>query len=115
MENSEKAEPFTPLTDTELLDELFRHSNEVPIILFKHSLTCPVSSAAYKEMQQMKRTVALIVMQNSRDVSTETERRTGVMHESPQVIIVRNGAAAWNASHWAIKSDAVEAAFREMV
>jgi bacillithiol system protein YtxJ len=51
-------------------------------------------------------------MQRSRDVSVETEKRTGIRHESPQVIIVRNGAAVWNASHWAIKSDAVEDAFR---
>ena len=31
-------------------------------------------------------------------------------HESPQVIILRNGVAVWNASHWKIKADAVKSA-----
>jgi bacillithiol system protein YtxJ len=62
-------------------------------------------------MERMTRDVALIVVQQSRDVSGEVEKRTGVRHETPQIIIVRNGEAVWDASHWAIKSDAVESAF----
>lgn len=110
--NADPSEPFVSLTTATDLDDLFQRSQEGPIILFKHSLTCPVSSSAYQEMRQLSREVAIIVLQSSRDVSLETERRTGVRHESPQVIIVRDGAAVWNASHWAIKTDTVESAFR---
>ena len=114
-EISELPEPFVPLTSADALDDLFRRSNDEPVIVFKHSSTCPISSAAYREMRQLSRDVAIIVLQNYRDISIETERRTGVRHESPQVIIVRNGAAVWNASNWNIKSDAVESAFRVIV
>ena len=111
--NAERSEPFVPLSSTDALDELFVRSNDKPIILFKHSLTCPISSAAYQEMARLKREVSLLIIQNSRDVSAEVERRTGIRHESPQLIIVRNGAAVWNESHWTISADAVERAAHE--
>lgn len=109
-ESAEKSEPFVTLTGTDSLDELFNHSSDRPVILFKHSLTCPISSAAYQEMERLTHEVSLVVMQHSRDISDEIERRTGIRHESPQVIIVRNGAAVWNASHWSINTKEVERA-----
>lgn len=109
-ESAEKSEPFVTLTGTDSLEELFKLSNDRPVILFKHSLTCPISSAAYQEMERLTHEVSLIVMQRSRDTSDEIERRTGIRHESPQVIIVRNGAAVWNASHGSITAKAVERA-----
>ena len=112
-ENAARSEPFAPLTSVDSLDELFLRSNERPVVLFKHSLTCPISSAAYQEMQRLTREVSLVVMQHSPDTSVEIGRRTGVRHESPQVIIIRNGTAVWDASHWSITADAVERAVQE--
>jgi bacillithiol system protein YtxJ len=112
-EYAEKSEPFIPLTSADSLDELFKRSNDTPVILFKHSLTCSISSTAYQEMKKLTSEVSLIVMQNSRDISIELEKRTGIRHESPQVIIVRKGTAVWNASHWAITAEAVERAVNE--
>lgn len=112
-EFAERSDPFIPLTSADSLDELFTRSNDRPVILFKHSLTCSISSTVYEEMQRLKHEVSLIVIQNSRDISLEIEKRTGIRHESPQVIIVRNGTAVWNASHWAIKTATVEHAVLE--
>lgn len=112
-ESAEKTEPFITLTGTDSLNEVFKRSNDTPVILFKHSLTCPISSAAYQEMQRLTHDVWLIVLQRSRDTSDEIERRTGIRHESPQVIIVRNGAAVWNASHWSITAKEVELAINK--
>lgn len=108
----EKA-PFESLENTNALEELFRLSHDHPVILFKHSLTCPISSAAYNQMSQLTEDVALVVVQRAREVSNEVETRTGIRHESPQAIILRNGQAVWNASHWRVTSDAVEQAMRE--
>ena len=52
----------------------------------------------------------MIVVQKSRDISEEVSSRTGVRHESPQVILVRNGATLWTASHWKITAEAVRTA-----
>ncbi|MDQ3821320.1 MAG: bacillithiol system redox-active protein YtxJ [Acidobacteriota bacterium] len=88
-------------------------SNKEPVILFKHSTTCPISANAYKQMSRVKGDVSLVVVQRARDVSNEIESRTGVRHESPQVVLLRNGEAVWTASHFDITSDAVERAVKE--
>ncbi len=57
--------------------------------------------------------IGLIVIQTSRDVSSEVERVTGVSHESPQVIVIRDGEVVWTASHWNVNAEAVERAIHE--
>lgn len=101
---------FNSINSKELLDAVFLGSFDVPKILFKHSLTCAISSIAYQEMKRLAHEVSIIVIQESRDTSREVEMRTGIRHESPQVIIVRNGAAVWNASHGSITASEVERA-----
>jgi bacillithiol system protein YtxJ len=104
---------FTQITDTEALEQLLTRSHAAPVVLFKHSSTCPISSAAYKQMSQVGDEVSLVVVQRARDVSSEIESRTGVRHESPQAIVLRNGQAVWTASHFDITARAVEQAVRE--
>ncbi len=101
---------FTPVDDTKTLEELLVRSHTEPVIVFKHSTTCPISAAAYAEMSEVSNDVSLVVVQRARDVSREIEARTGLRHESPQTIILRNGEAVWNASHWSIKAKTVETA-----
>ena len=104
---------FTPITETTDLDQLLERSNNTPVILFKHSSTCPISSAAYQQMSQVAADVSLVVVQRARDVSKEIESRTGIRHESPQTIVLRNGQAVWTASHYDITAGAVEQAVRD--
>lgn len=92
---------------------MFDLSHERPVLLFKHSLTCPISSAAYQEMSDFEGDISLIVIQRAREVSREVEKLTGIRHESPQAIILRNGKAVWNVSHWKITRSAVEEAVRK--
>ena len=40
---------FIELNSTEKLDELIENSNENPVVLFKHSVTCPISSGVYQD------------------------------------------------------------------
>lgn len=104
---------FTPVGDSAELGSLFALSHQRPVVLFKHSLTCPISSAAYQEMSDLDEEVSLIVVQHARQVSREVEQLTGVRHESPQAIILRHGKPVWNASHWRITRSAVAEAMRE--
>lgn len=104
---------FTKITDREALDEALARSNQEPVILFKHSTTCPISAAAYRQMSEMGGDVSLVVVQNAREVSKEVEAMTGVRHESPQAIVLKNGKAVWTASHFDITAGEVEKAVRE--
>ncbi|HYY95111.1 MAG TPA: bacillithiol system redox-active protein YtxJ [Pyrinomonadaceae bacterium] len=104
---------FSQVEDAAALEELLARSHEGPVLLFKHSNSCPISARAYRQMQEVKAPVAIVVVQKSRDLSREVESRTGVQHETPQALVLRNGQAVWSASHFDITSDAVEQAMRE--
>lgn len=98
---------FVRVNDTESFKALTERSNERPVVIFKHSLTCPVSSAAYEQMSRYEGEVSLIEVQVARQLSNEIENRLGVPHESPQVIVLSKGRAAWNASHFKITAESV--------
>jgi len=106
------ANSFLKLADKETLNRLLLDSRHRPVVLFKHSNTCGISSAAYREMEKLDN-VNLLEVQSARELSKEVESITGVEHESPQVIVLKDGKAVWNASHYGVKAvavaDAVEA------
>jgi bacillithiol system protein YtxJ len=103
---------FVTLSDREAFDELVKKSHEQPVVIFKHSTTCGISSGAFREMQDYNGEVALLEVQTARDLSREIENLTGVSHESPQVIVLRDGKAVWDTSHGGIKAVAIEQAVR---
>lgn len=103
---------FVRITEKSSLDELADRSRERPVVFFKHSLTCPISAAAYDRMAEFEGEVALIEVQRARELSKEMAHRLGVPHESPQVIVLHNGQVVWHASHFDITADAVAEAVR---
>ena len=116
-EASQPAAEFVAVADAAALEELFARSRVAPVVIFKHSTTCPISARAHRQMSQLSRgavgDVALVVVQTARPVSEEIARRTGVEHHSPQAIILRGGKAVWDASHFDITTDAVERAVKD--
>jgi bacillithiol system protein YtxJ len=104
---------FSPVSDASALEQLFERSNAEPVLLFKHSNSCPISARAYRQMQGVKVPVAILVVQDDRELSRDVATRTGVRHETPQALVLRNGRAVWAASHFDISADAVEQAVRE--
>jgi len=104
---------FLRVKDIGSLEDLISASNANPVVIFKHSTTCPISASAYREMEQLGSEVHLVEVQSAGAVSQELESRFGIRHESPQVIILRRGKAVWNASHWQIKANAVATAIRD--
>lgn len=98
---------FTPITDAAALDALFAASAQKPVILFKHDPYCPISARAFREMARVADDVAIIDVANDQDIARAIAERTGIRHESPQAIVLRDGAAAWSASHGRIKADDV--------
>ena len=103
---------FNPVEDAAALERLLARSHEGPVLLFKHSSTCPISARAYRQMQGVKSPVSIVVVQRSRELSREVAARIGVPHESPQALVLRNGRAVWSASHFEVTADAVEQALR---
>jgi bacillithiol system protein YtxJ len=59
-------------------------------------------------------TIWLVDVQRSQDLSREIERRTGIRHESPQVILLSHGRPRWSASHRHITASAIQHALRAL-
>jgi bacillithiol system protein YtxJ len=116
-ETSEQQTIFTPVNDAGALDELVARSHDTPVVLFKHSTTCPISARAHHQMEKLPADVAaqisLVVVQRAGELSRRVAEQTGIRHESPQAIILRNGQAVWSASHFDITAEAVTQAVRE--
>jgi bacillithiol system protein YtxJ len=110
--------PFLPLDSTDALDAALARSDETPVVVFKHSTACPVSSRAHDRMAALAEAndappVYRVVVQTHRPVSNAVAERLGVTHETPQAIVVRGGAAAFEASHHRVTAAAVRDALAE--
>jgi bacillithiol system protein YtxJ len=91
------------------LDEIKNKSEEKPVLIFKHSTRCSVSSMAWdrlmrnwKKEDSEKVIPYYLDLIRHRDISNQIEREFNVYHESPQVIIVKSGKAVYDNSHMGI-------------
>ncbi len=106
------------LTSTDQVAPLVERSRQQAVLIFKHSLTCPISTAAFNHYQSFLDSrseedpthYALIEIQRARDVSKEVAQVVDVKHESPQAILLRDGAVSWHASHWDIREETLRGA-----
>jgi bacillithiol system protein YtxJ len=81
-------------------------------LLFKHSLTCPVSAEAFEEYQTFiaehpELDTAYLAVQEARPLSNHVAEMFDIKHQSPQVIYFKEGKPTWNESHWRIKADSL--------
>ena len=98
---------FFRIDDRAALESLLTDSKQKPVIVFKHSNACSISSRAYREMEKVDGQVNILEVQSAREISRELANLTGVRHETPQVIVLRDGKAVWNASHFDVQAAAV--------
>ena len=94
--------------DVQRLDELSHH--EI-LIFFKHSTRCGISVAAKdrleKHWDRLRADVIFgyVDLLRYRDVSDLIAEKYGVVHQSPQIVIVKNGKAIYHTSHHRISID----------
>jgi bacillithiol system protein YtxJ len=91
------------LSQLNSIDELSEHG---PVLIFKHSTRCSISSTALGRMNRPDGIIArdlfscyLLDLLSFRAISNEIMNRYGVEHQSPQVILVKNGRAVYHTSH----------------
>ena len=101
---------WTELTSSQELDTLTEDSYDKPQLIFKHSMTCGVSGMTKRRFEAEAGQYAdqfgfhLLVIQKNRDISNQVAVKFQVRHESPQVLIIREGVVTEHASHWQIDS-----------
>jgi bacillithiol system protein YtxJ len=95
---------WNELTDLGQLNEIIAISNEKPVAIFKHSTRCSVSRMALKQFENEfnnsdKVTPYFLDLIEYRAISNEIATRFGVTHQSPQLILIKEGKAIYNVSH----------------
>lgn len=95
--------PWVNLTSSEQLHELFDASGEKPVLLFKHSTRCSISSMALSrfehKMDPEKANCVYLDLLAYRPLSDEIAEMTHVMHQSPQAILITNREVVYSATH----------------
>ena len=86
---------FTIMHTSKDFEAALAKSHEKPIVIFKHSATCPFSAAAQVEVANAKHDIDIygIVLQYASDLKMEIAEKLDVEHQSPQTIIIHKGKA----------------------
>jgi bacillithiol system protein YtxJ len=106
---------FFRIDDKAALESLLTDSRQKPVIVFKHSNACSISARAYREMEKFEGQVNILEVQSAREISRELATLTGIRHETPQVIVLRDGKAVWNASHFDVTAGDVAKAMKSLI
>ena len=106
----EKVLPWIPLNALEQLSHIETKSKTKTQIIFKHSTRCGISRMVMNqfidayEFDEKDMDLYFLDLLSHNDVSNETGYKFQVMHESPQMLIIKNGVVVAHASHGAINT-----------
>jgi bacillithiol system protein YtxJ len=92
------------LEDLGQLDEVIQVSTTKPVLIFKHSTTCSISRMAFKNFENefdlsSEIEIYYLDLLNFRAISNEIASRFEVVHQSPQILLIKNGECIFNTSH----------------
>ncbi len=95
---------WIPLQDLGQLNEIMNFSNEKPVVIFKHSTRCSVSRFALKQFENEfdlgdKIDAYFLDLLEHRAISNEIASRFGVYHQSPQLLLIKDGKSVYDVSH----------------
>lgn len=96
------------LDSVEQLNVVLSESKSGTAVFFKHSTSCPLSAAAKRRLEKEWETfnqdtsVYYIDLLAYRSVSNQLAEETEVKHQSPQLIVVKDGEVVYHASHLSI-------------
>lgn len=106
--------PWHMLTDMEQLAVIEEESKSLPVAIFKHSTRCGVSRTVLKRFEQdyslPKEKIKLYFLDllAHRSISNEIASRFQVHHESPQLIVIKEGKVVHHDSHHSILANHLE-------
>ncbi|WP_192347402.1 bacillithiol system redox-active protein YtxJ [Algoriphagus sp. Y33] len=100
---------WNKLTDANQLEEIKALSKDKPFLIFKHSTRCSISSMSldrllrkWKDADEEKVTPYFLDLIAYRELSDLVAKEFKVPHESPQVLLIKDGEAVYDNSHYGI-------------
>ncbi len=105
----------------DLLNKIDEASGKQPVLIFKNSNRCAVSSMALMNLEdswvpgEMKKiTPYMLDIISYRQLSKQIEEKYGVRHESPQLLLIANGQCVYHTSHMGIRYETMKKKLQEM-
>ncbi|WP_276392649.1 bacillithiol system redox-active protein YtxJ [Eudoraea chungangensis] len=98
------------LEDMDQLEAITEDSHEKMQVVFKHSTSCGISNMVLRRfkssfaLEENEARLYYLDLHRHRDISNEISRKFGIAHESPQLLIVRNGKVVEHDSHSGINT-----------
>jgi bacillithiol system protein YtxJ len=93
------------------LNDLTEQSWEQPVLIFKHSTRCEISSMAKNRLERSSTPQGIafyyLDLIRHRELSNQIAERFSVRHESPQVLLIRKGECVYEESHNGIRMDKI--------
>jgi bacillithiol system protein YtxJ len=93
------------IENTEEIDKIIEKSKEKMQIIFKHSTACPISRMSHEKMKAeypLNDKIAdayYVGVIEQRPISNYISEKLKVQHESPQLIVIKDGKSIFNESH----------------
>lgn len=105
---------WNTLNSSQGIDAIIERSHQVPCLIFKHSNRCSISFMAQKRLESTWDLPGSEVepfyldLISYRNISNEIASRFQVFHESPQILLIKNGECIHDASHLDISVDEIK-------
>ena len=100
---------WIPLTTEDQLSQLIEKSASVPQAIFKHSSGCSTSVMVLNRLERSSITDNIdfnfLDLLTYRNISNKVASDFNVIHESPQILLIRNGECVYDESHLGINID----------
>ena len=102
---------LTKEAQLETIDEI---SHSTPCLIFKHSTRCSISSVAKDRLERHWKFSEDVLpayyldLISYRNISNTIENRYGIRHESPQVLLIKDGRCVYSSSHFEIGVDELQ-------
>ena len=99
---------WTPLISIEEINNIKEISKIQSILIFKHSTSCGISRMVMKQFESLFNEenkhlkVYYLDLLNFREVSSKLSEVFQVIHQSPQLLVVKNGISVYDESHYEI-------------
>lgn len=106
--------PWIPLTSLDGLSTLTEDSNTNTCIILKHSTTCPISSVAkmriddHWDIDDPNLKLYYLDLIAHRSVSNQIADQFEIVHESPQILIIKEGRCVYDVSHMDINMSEIK-------
>jgi bacillithiol system protein YtxJ len=98
-----------PINSVEQLEQIKAASFTTPQVIFKHSTTCSISRMALDRVDRAESPLNVdfhyLDLLNFRTISNEIATFFQVHHESPQLLLIKDGECIYDESHYGIMMD----------